>query len=197
MSSFIRGAIAGLAIAAPVGPIGALCIARTIARGFAAGLFTGLGAAAADAVYATLAALTLGGVTTVLAASTRPLHLAGAALLAFIGLRTIASSTSPPGAREHASVSAASDALSTFALTLLNPATILSFAAVVAAAGLVAKNSSLPLLVAGVFFGSVLWWLVLSGTMAILRRRLTPVSIRRIGDASGGLLVAFAVVLLL
>ena len=159
MDSFVGGVAMGFAIAAPVGPIGILCLRRAVVGGFFAGLSSGLGAACADAAYAALALGALTFVAAVIARLMVPLHLVGGVALILLGLRT-ACSVLPRASGDVVSARAGWRALvTTFGLTIVNPATILSFGAVVAAAqfGRGVDGRGAAALVVGVFVGSALW----------------------------------------
>ena len=176
LSLFAKSLLMGLAIAAPLGPIGALCIQRTLARGFAAGLAGGLGTALADAAYASAAAAGFAAFASLLERISLPLGLIGGVFLLWLAWKGW-----PRGAVPQAHAAPAPAArglwattLTTFALTLTNPATILSFAAIFAGLGLAetASVGAAVTVVAGVFAGSMLWWALLSGTVAGLHHRL-------------------------
>ncbi len=192
----LRGLVIGLAIAAPVGPIGLLCIRRTLADGRALGLATGLGAATADAVYGAVAAFGLTAVTDVLVGGERWLRLLGGAFLCYLGARTFRARPAERAAGPVPGGLAAAWA-STFALTLANPATILSFAAVFAGLGAGASGyAGASALVLGVFAGSALWWLVLSIGVGLLRARLRG-ALSWVNRLSGALLAALGAAALL
>jgi len=167
----LKGAALGFSIAAPVGPIGLLCIRRTAARGFRSGFFSGLGAASADAFYGTITAAGLTLVADFLVRQGDWLALLGGAFLVFLGVRTFLSEP-PEAGEETGSSTAAGDYFSTFLLTLSNPLTIFSFAAMLGGLNTGAA-SDLRLgsfaLVLGVFTGSALWWLALSTAVHFLR----------------------------
>jgi len=191
---FWKSLALGVAIAAPLGPIGALCIARTLERGFLAGVAGGLGTALADACYAALAALGFAAFSAALAMIDLSLRLAGGAFMLWLGwqgLRPRAAAAAPAqmGGRRNLLGTAAA----TFLLTIANPATILSFAALFAGLGLAASSgaSAAVLVVAGVFAGSMLWWGVLSGGVALARHRLPDSFARWVARGSGALIVAF------
>ena len=188
----IKGLLIGLSIAAPVGPIGLLCIRRSLEQGRIAGLVTGLGAATADAAYGGIAGFGLTAISGFLLAHVSLLHLAGGVALCWLGARTFRSTP----ARREAQVTAGSlwsAYFSTLLLTLANPATILSFVAVFAAFGLMTSPSypAAATLVAGVFVGSGLWWLFLSSSVAHMRHRVSDDWMQGINRLSGGLIVAF------
>ncbi|MFZ6029773.1 MAG: LysE family translocator [Chloroflexota bacterium] len=195
----LKGILIGLSIAAPVGPIGVLCIRRTLAEGRWAGLATGLGAATADALYGCLAGFGLAFVTGALMAQRQWLGLAGGVFLCYLGVTTfLAKPAGQPASPQPATLGRAY--LSAFLLTLTNPMTILSFVAIFAGLGLAnAAHSYLAagVLVAGVFAGSALWWLLLSVTVGILRRRVTGGGLHWINRLSGLLIVGFGLLALL
>jgi threonine/homoserine/homoserine lactone efflux protein len=197
MTFFLKGLIVGLSIAAPVGPIGILCIRRTLAHGRAAGFVSGLGAATADAMYGAAAGFGLTVVASVLVGGQQWLRLVGGLFLLYLGIRTWRT------AGRGGALSIASDTsrgllgayASTLALTLTNPMTILSFAAIFAGLGVAAgaRYISAASLVAGVFCGSALWWLTLSTAVCALRHHLSPSSVLWVSRASGAIIAGFGV----
>lgn len=184
--TFWRGFLIGLAIAAPVGAIGLLCIRRTLAYGRLVGFVTGLGAATADAVYGAVAALGLTSVAVFLESVQTPLRVLGGAFLIYLGWRTFVSRPADAAAADGVG-NLASMFASTFALTLANPSTIISFAAIFAGLGLVGSTgmTSALLMVAGVFLGSATWWFILSGGISLLRGVMTPERLVWVNRASG------------
>lgn len=188
----LKGVVLGLAIAAPLGPIGALCINRTLERGFAAGVAGGLGTALADGVYAALAAFGFAAFSGGLAMVDLPLRLAGGAFMLWLGWQGMR----PAAPRAAAAVSRRDligTVAATFALTIANPMTILSFAAIFAGLGLASAEGTAGalLVVAGVFAGSMLWWVLLSGGVALARHRLPDGFARWVARLSGAVLIGF------
>jgi threonine/homoserine/homoserine lactone efflux protein len=202
----VRGIVIGFSIAAPVGPIGVLCIRRTLADGRASGLLTGLGAATADAVYGAIAALGLTALTDALVGGQIWIRVIGGAFLLYLGVRTF---LAKPAERAVDLVGVVKRSerrgdsgltrlvgafLSTFVLTLTNPMTILSFVAVFAALGLGTTHPG-PLsaagLVLGVFVGSALWWLTLSGAVSLFRSRFDERGLGWVNRISGAVIAAF------
>jgi threonine/homoserine/homoserine lactone efflux protein len=195
------GLLVGFLIAASPGPIFFLVLRRTLSRGWRNGLASGLGVATGDATYAALAAFGVAVITNVLIAQRRWVGLAGGLAIALIGLRAVLR----PGEglpcqsssewSERAELGGAY--LSILGLTLSNPPTILSFAAVFAGLGLRVGSGWLPALglVIGVMLGSALWWVVVTVVASVLRERLTPSLTRAIRVASGVILVALGVVI--
>lgn len=183
----------GLSIAAPVGPIGLLVIQRTLQRGRAVGLATGLGAAVADALYGAVGAYGVSGVIRVLQGARVPLALAGGTFMLWLAWRTWAAPP-PDHAAEvrHDARSLLGAFAGTFALTLSNPATIFSFIAIFGALGARGPVASPALMVAGVLLGSALWWLLLCGGVGALRQRFDARWQRGVNRVSALLLAAFA-----
>jgi threonine/homoserine/homoserine lactone efflux protein len=194
----VRGIVLGFSIAAVFGPIGLLCLRRTLAAGFTIGFVSGLGAATADATYAAIAGFGVTALAALLVDQRLWLRLVGGVFLLYLGVRVI---RSKPATRSAAAASTglqvAGAYTSTLALTLSNPMTILSFGAIFAGLGLgsLAANTTAEALelVLGVFGGSAAWWLVLAGVVARLRSRVTPARLRVVNVASGLLILAFGV----
>ena len=187
-SLLLRGFALGFAVAASPGPIFFLCLRRTLLRGRLYGLVSGLGVATADGLYAAVAAFGLAAVTTGVAGGRRPLAVIGGAALIVIGARILLrrrQEPSPAAATTGAGFAWAY--LSTLGLTITNPATILSFAALAATLGLGAGSGIVKpaVLVAGVLIGSAAWWCVLVVGASSLRGRLTPAVVRAISTFSG------------
>jgi len=195
----LRGILIGFSIAAPVGPIGVLCIRRTLAEGRATGFVSGLGAATADAIYGCIAGFGLTLVTRFLMDQQVWLRLFGGAFLCYLGVKTVLSRPAKQAASAKGSGLAGAYG-STFLLTLTNPMTILSFAAVFAGLGLASAGGSYAsagILVLGVFTGSALWWLMLSGGVSLLRSKFDARRLEWVNRISGVIITGFGVVALL
>jgi len=195
----LKGLLIGFSIAAPVGPIGVLCIRRTLAQGRAAGLISGLGAASADAIYGCIAGFGLTFISGLLISQQSWLKLVGGAFLCYLGVRTLLSQPAERAAAGDA-VGLVGAYASTFLLTLTNPTTILSFVAVFAGMGLASMGGDYAaalLLVLGVFCGSALWWLLLSGGVGMFRTRFGVRALRWVNRISGGMITAFGLLALI
>lgn len=195
---FVRGLILGFAIAAPVGPIGLLCIQRTLNEGRTIGLVSGLGAATADAIYGAIAAFGLTLVAGFLVDQQHWLSLAGGVFLCYLGARTILATPAVVGARADATGVLGAYG-TTLALTLTNPMTILAFVAIFAGAGLAASAGdqwAALMIVLGVFCGSAAWWLLLSTGVSLLRGSITPPVMVWINRIAGVVIALFGVFML-
>lgn len=191
----LKGFALGFAIAAPLGPIGTLCINRTLQRGFWAGVAGGLGTAFADSFYAALAAAGFAAFSAFLNEIDMPMRLIGGLAMLWIGWRGMTPKPPRPaaeiGARDLIGTIGA-----TFLLTVTNPTTILSFAVFFAGLGLAeaADGLTTTLLVGGVFLGSLAWWILLAGVIASVRHRLPDRFVLWIARGSGAVIMAFGVV---
>lgn len=195
----LKGIVVGFAIAAPVGPIGVLCITRTLAKGRPSGFVSGLGAASADAVYGLIATLGLTFISAFLTEGTAWLRLFGGTFLVVLGIRIFLERPTERSTPARGGPLFGAYA-STFFLTLTNPATIFSFAAIFAGLGAGGETGDYPstaLLVLGVFLGSALWWLLLSGGVGLLRIQLTLRSLRWVNRGSGMVVATFGLLALL
>jgi len=186
-SLLLRGFVLGFAVAATPGPIFFLCLRRTLVRGWLNGLVSGLGVATADGFYAAVAAFGISAITAAISGERRWLAIGGGALLVVLGLRI---ALVKPTTTEAPSASGGGLALaygSTLGLTITNPATIISFAALAAtlSAGITGGYLRPSLLVLGVLLGSLAWWCVVAALGSGLRTRITAPAIRVISTASG------------
>jgi threonine/homoserine/homoserine lactone efflux protein len=199
ISFLLRGLIIGFSIAAPVGPIGVLCIRRTLTDGRISGLVSGLGAATADAIYGCIAGFGLAFISNFLVSQQIWLRLAGGAFLCYLGLKTLFAKPS-----EQPVLAKRNDLhgvyASTFFLTLTNPMTILSFMAIFAGLGLAGTSrnyGSAGVLVLGVFSGSALWWFLLSGAVALFREKVNERGLQWVNRISGAIITGFGLFALL
>lgn len=203
---YFRGLLIGLAIAAPVGPIGVLCIRRTLAYGRASGFISGLGAATADALYGSVAAFGLVVVSSLLLEQRAIFQFVGGLFLIYLGVRLIFEKPKQLGFTPDALPEfnredgwqrlnwrmLGQDFGSTFLLTLTNPMTILSFAAIFAGLGATAASGGGVQVVAGVFSGSAAWWLALSSATGLLRGWMLKFNgLHWVNKVSGAVLLAY------
>jgi threonine/homoserine/homoserine lactone efflux protein len=197
LETVLRGMILGFSIAAPVGPIGVLCIRRTLADGRRYAFVSGLGAATADAFYGCVAGFGLTLVSDLLLAHQIWLRLIGGLYLCYLGLHTFWSRPAEHGAEGRAA-NLLSAYTSTLLLTITNPMTIFTFMALFA--GIAATGQSYTAagaLVLGVFTGSALWWLLLSGGVGLFRSRLDLRRLRWVNQGSGLIIAGFGALALL
>jgi len=206
LAFWLKGLLLGFSIAAPVGPIGVLCIRRTLADGRWHGLVSGLGAATADAFYGGVAGFGLAFVANFLVSQQTWLRLVGGGFLVYLGARTWLSGADEPAAGQLVVPAAGQRRgllgayLSTLLLTLSNPATILSFVAIFAGLGVAGQAggyASALALVFGVFCGSALWWLLLSSLVSIFRARLGPRALLWVNRLSALVIAGFGLLALI
>jgi len=196
-SLLARGFALGFLVAASPGPIFFLCLRRTLLRGWLTGVVSGLGVATADGFYAALAVFGVAAVASLLTGGAKALAVVGGVALVGIGLRVVwekpreAPTPAPATGRGLAWAYA-----STLGLTITNPATIVSFAALAAALGAGLRGGFAPpaVVVAGVALGSATWWCLLAALAAYLRARITPPVARWIGILSGAAIAVLGLV---
>ena len=198
MDIFFRGLIIGFSIAAPVGPIGVLCIRRTLAEGRLAGFLSGMGAASADMFYGAVAAFGLTAVQDLLVGQSNLLRIVGGIFLLYLGVKTFFSKPSEkaPESRRGGLFGAY---ITTFFLTITNPLTILSFIAIFAGLRLGEMDGnflSATIMVLGVFIGSAAWWLTLSTGVSLLRDKFTPALLIWVNRLAGGIIFVFGLLAL-
>ena len=199
----INGAIIGVIVAAPIGPVNLICIQRAVERGWFAGFLAGLGAVAGDALYAIAAAFGLLAVSDLTSDPGISVRIAGGLFLLGLGLRIFlqpAPNMQTSKLENAARADLQRTIVITFTATILNPATLLGFIAIFAGAGdLVTPNPSTGdawTLVLGVALGSALWWLALTQFVGAFRQRITPEWVRRLNQVSGLMIAMFGVWLL-
>lgn len=187
---FSKGILLGFSIAAPVGVIGTLCIRHTLNGGILQGLAAGLGAATADALYGFIAGSGLSLVRTFLVKLQVPLNIVGGLFLLYLGISTFFSrpSSEKNEVCPHSPLKVYS---STFFLTLTNPMTILAFTALLTGLHInTASFRAIVLFIVGVFIGSSIWWLLLSGIVSLFRKKLSTQVLGYLNKLSG-LIIGF------
>jgi threonine/homoserine/homoserine lactone efflux protein len=191
LSLFFKGLLIGASVSAPVGPIGLLCINRSLTEGRVRGFVSGLGAATADMLFCIIAGFGFTFVSRFMDEQALLIRLVGAFCLIFIGLRIFLARPE----EKSCAVSGGDLAhiyVSTLFLTLINPITVLFFVALFSSLGLsFAQHAhlSLALLTAGVFVGAVAWWFLLTGAVSRLHRRLSQEAMRWVNRVSGTIIM--------
>jgi len=204
LTFFFQTLLIGFSIAAPVGPIGILCIRRTFADGRRAGFISGLGAATADAFYGAVAAFGLTFISTFLIQQSIWIRLGGGFFLIYLGIKTFLakpydSETTNHNEENHQGM--LSYFMSTFLLTISNPMTILSFAAIFAGLGAGRFNSldnfASFMMVLGIFLGSSTWWLGLTFATGVVRNRINNDILVWINRLAGAIILIFGIIMLI
>lgn len=189
---FLKGFGVGFTVAAIIGPIGIMCIRRTLAEGPAVGFAIGLGAALADAVYGLIAGFGLTFIANFLISQQTLLQFFGGLFLMYLGAHTFFAH--PTHAAHVSGTGLIGTAFSTFLLTLTNPVTIISFAAIFAGLGIEPTNYAAGIkLVSGVFCGSALWFGLLTTGLSFFRHRVTPHGLSLINKIAGAIIMGFGV----
>ncbi len=202
---FYRGLVLGLMIAAPVGPIGILCMRRTIQKGIWIGFATGLGAAFADGLFAIIAVLGVTAILEFIREYQLSIHIVGGIFLVFIAWHAWHDKPKQPDAVhlphgikapkqpvDAGFLSSIYALISGFVITITNPLTLFGTLALVATFGSLQNKVEASTLVGGIFAGSVLWWLILSGGITLVRSHFTESRIIVINRATAVVLTAIA-----
>ena len=191
LPSLLTGAVLGLSVAAPFGPIAMLCVQRSIAVGAGLGIVTGIGAAFVHVVYATLAITGAGAAAAGLAAWGQPIRLASAVLLVGLGIRVLM--RRPPAAHILQPVQARVALASSIAVAICNPLTIMPYLLVASAtaAGEATGAALTAWSVPGVFLGTTAWYSAISGGAALFRSGLPPGAVRVLNQVAGAMLIGF------
>ncbi len=195
LSYLLKGLLLGFSIAAPVGPIGILCIRRTLADGRKYGLASGLGAATADAFYGSIAGFGLVFISNFLVSQQNWLKLFGGAFLLYLGIRTMLAKPATEAAQSK-NTNLAGAFGSTFLLTLTNPVTIVTYLAVFSSLGVGTAGGeygTAAFFILGVFSGSAMWWFILSFGVSLLRDKVSPTVLLWVNRVSGLIIIAFGV----
>jgi len=195
---FVKGCLIGFSIAMPVGPIGLMCIRHSLISGAIAGVIVGLGAASADALYGALAGFGVTAVAHFFAAYGQYVQWLGAAFLCYLGTATFFA-RSKETLEDSGDIRGYRLYLTTFVLTLTNPLTILSFAAIYAGLGIGGESNGLELALAtttGVFAGSAIWWLLLSCAAALFRHKMGADTAIWLNRISGMAILGFGLTLI-
>ncbi|MGD9992944.1 MAG: LysE family translocator [Salinivirgaceae bacterium] len=196
---FLKGLLVGIIVSAPMGPIGVLCVQKTVNKGRAIGFLSGLGAATADTVYAVLAAFGVTFITNFLSKNQELFQVIGIMVLIFLGFRMIFNNPVKQYRYHRTSskkMSAVRDYISVFFLTISNPLTIIFFGAAFTMLGLLTQiegQRNNLLLVAGIFAGASLWWFALTYIVNIFRKKFRLRNIFILNRASGVIIVFLSI----
>ena len=194
-----EGIVIGFLLATPVGPIGILCVRRTLTHGHREGLVVGLAGASADIVYAAVAAFGVRFISGFIADHQQSLRIAAGIVLLIVGFFTLRSRPET-SARSNDLVVHTKIFISTYLLAITNPITLVGFAAVFTMLGvknILPFHVHVTALVAGVFMGSLLWFSVLTSLAHLLKERLTNAGLARVNRIAGSLLLLFGAVAIL
>ena len=189
---FYRGLVLGLMIAAPVGPIGLLCIRRTIHKGFLIGFTTGLGAAGADTIFGAIASFSVAAILEFLKHYDHPIRFVGGAFLLIVAWHTWHDPPRQPPQNKVSATGVLAALISGFVITMTNPVTMFAILAVVATFGGLHGDHDATIIVAGIFCGSTLWWLILSGGVSLVRAHFTESRVMLINRSTAVVLTLLA-----
>lgn len=169
-----KGFLIGVLVSAPMGPIGMLCIQRTLSKGRWHGFITGLGAALSDIIYAALTCLCMGMVVSFVEANQRPLQLLGSIVLALFGVYLFRSNpVRNLRKRKEKKLSFTQDFITAFLFTFSNMLIVLLYIGLFARFGFVLPEHSVWMILAGIGgigIGAIVWWFLITYFISKLRR---------------------------
>ena len=207
LTLFIGGILIGVLVAAPIGPVNLICVRRTLAYGPINGFFSGFGGAAGDGVFAVITAFGLTAVSLLVQGYAAPLKLVGGLMLIAFGIHNFRAEVTDPRSgcpvdlKEKGTSTLWGAIVSTFALTITNPATLLGFAALFAGLGTIvggeATYMAATVTVAGVVTGSILWWLAITSITGAFHRQVNASVMRQINYISGIAVTGFGILVLI
>ncbi|HKQ11665.1 MAG TPA: LysE family transporter [Rhizomicrobium sp.] len=200
----LSGVVMGLIAAVPIGPVNLICIRRSFAFGPLNGFVSGLGAALGDGIFAAIMGFGLTWIAQMIEGYATIIELIGGAMMVWMGYRTF---ISPPVPRcldtkaDSEGTNLVRAMVSTFALTITNPVTLLSFGVMFAGLGGLAGGAGsfhdAGFVVTGVVAGSAGWWLALTTIIGIFHTRIDEKAMRIINRACGALVMACGLAVLI
>jgi len=199
LSLIVKSIAAGFIIAIPTGPVGAICVRTALAQGRMAGLVSGLGSALGDAFYVAVAEFGLTAVSSFIMSQYHWLHFVGCILITCLGLNIILK-TRLSGIRAMEENRHRRLFVSTLLLSLVNPAILISLTALIASLGMFGDRGdylSASVCVLGVFIGSSLWWIMLTGILDRLKGRFTEMQMNGASRITGFVITGFGLSALL
>lgn len=198
-NSLIPGVIVGFLASIPLGPIGVLCIQRTLSKNLKAGFISGLGATLADAIFSAVALLSLSLILSFIETHRAIITIVGGACIIAVGMNILFKNPVVQIRRNRSGkTNLWQDFISIFLLTLTNPAFILVFIAFFASFGISSGESrgiahALPVIL-GVVIGSATWWLLLTFVVSRFRTRFRPRHLLWINRIAGSLIIALGAI---
>ncbi len=197
---FLKGLIVGICASAPLGPIGVVCVQRTLNRGRWVGFSSGYGAALADTLFALVAVFGIGFILNFLQEYHTPIVIGAGVVVLILGWVTYKRNplNELRKARRGIKASYIKESLYVMSLTLTNPLSILlfiSFFAIFKATPTATQPLEIVLLIVGVHIGAIIWWLILSTTVNHFRKRIRMRSIVRFNSISGLIIMGLGLVM--
>lgn len=189
---FLKGLAVGLLFGMPVGAVGALTVQRILKFGPGAGILSGMGSSVADCIYACIGVFGLSFLSDFLLQNQVVIHILGGILILFMGVGIIREKAETGSVKADAKAGAAMF-LSSFAVAITNPASILSFLFVFSYFGISGKVEAARgiQLAAGVFMGTFFWWGMLAAGVVRLKAKIGEQMIQKVHRCFGAVLVLF------
>ena len=198
LRALMEGISVGFVASVPLGPIGVLCIQRTLSKGRRSGFASGCGAASSDFIYAVVAAFSISMVTDFVQAHRQTLFIGGALVLIFLGIRMLISKPHLQLRQQRQTrqtkPSLWQDFVSTFFLTISNPLALFVFMGAFSLVGVQETRLERILIVGGVFVGAITWWFILTLLVGLFRRMLTLRRLLYITRIAGAIIIGLVAI---
>ncbi len=194
----IDGMIIGFSASVPLGPIGVLCIQRTLNKGRLSGFISGLGAAFSDTIYAVIAGFSLSFIVTFIEQQLLYIQIFGAILLIVLGINIFYSNPAVQLRKQRKGKgNLFQDFFSTFLITISNPLAIFLFLAFFASFGAVKPGdeaSNQFILIGGVLIGASFWWFILSSIISLFRSKINLRRLWWLNKITGAAIVILVII---
>ncbi|MFA8341968.1 MAG: LysE family translocator [Rhodothermaceae bacterium] len=194
-----KGILTGLGVSAPIGPIGILCISRSINKGFLSGFFTGLGAVVPNIIYTFLAVAGIAKFLIPLIEKYPAVIVISGVYIIYLGVKT-GKKTIERKSEKIKSAGYAEDFLSTFLIMITNPATIISYLIVISGVGFSSLENSaftdVIFVTVSVVTGAIIWWLFLSIVSVKFGSAIFKNKIKMMNQISGSVIILFGILLI-
>lgn len=196
--TLLKGFIVGLGASIPLGPLGVLCVQKTLSKGRNSGLFTGLGASVSDTFYAGLSLIGLSFVENLINENRAIVMLVGGIIIALIGLKVYTTNPIKQIRQKSSNKRHLEDFVEALVMTITNPGAIFLILGLFAAVGINssdnAGNISIITTLWGVFIGTATWWFILTTTINVFRKKFRLKQLMMINRIAGIIIAVLGII---
>ncbi|MBR4095007.1 MAG: LysE family transporter [Bacteroidales bacterium] len=196
--TLLKGFIVGLGASIPLGPLGVLCVQKTLSKGRNSGLFTGLGASVSDTFYAGLSLIGLSFVENLINENRAIVMLVGGVIIALIGLKVYTTNPIKQIRQKSSNKRHLEDFVEALVMTITNPGAIFLILGLFAAVGINssdnAGNISIITTLWGVFLGTATWWFILTTTINVFRKKFRLKQLMMINRIAGIIIAVLGII---
>ncbi len=196
--TLLKGFIVGLGASIPLGPLGVLCVQKTLSKGRNSGFITGLGASFSDTLYAAISLLGLAFIENLIDKNRDIVMIIGGAIIIYIGIRIFFTNPIKQIRQKNTNKKHVQDFIEAFLMTVTNPGAIFLILGLLAAVGININDSevrpSVAIILLGVFLGTVTWWFTLSTGINVFRKKFRIRQLVMINRVSGAIMGVLGVI---